>query len=209
MISFIASAIAYLLSVVEKLSYTGVFIAMTIESSFLPLPSELILIPAGMLISQGKMNFLLTLFSSILGSLFGALINYTIALSLGRRAVETLISKYGKVLLISRNELDRTDKYFYAHGEVTTLIGRLLPGIRHLVSLPAGFSKMNLEKFVLFTAIGAGFWSIVLIYIGWLADKNQTFIAKHPTLITIFIIFVIIIVIVSYVLFIRRQRRKK
>jgi membrane protein DedA with SNARE-associated domain len=208
MIAFITQIVSYLLSLVEKLGYTGIFIGMTIESSFFPLPSELILIPAGALISQGKMSFSITIFFAILGSIFGALINYVIALSLGRRAIESLVSKYGKVFLISKNELDKTDIYFHTHGEVTTFVGRLLPGIRHLISLPAGFSKMNLNRFCLFTALGAGFWSMILIYAGWLANRHQAFIAKHPILITIFLIIISIIIISSYIIFIRRQSKK-
>lgn len=209
MIPFVASIVLLLLNIVKRLGYTGIFIGMTIESSFFPLPSELILIPAGALISQGQMNFYITISAAILGSVFGALINYVIALSLGRRAIEHLVSKYGKALFISKSELDKTDKYFYAHGEITTFIGRLLPGIRHLISLPAGFSKMNLNRFCLFTAIGAGFWSLVLIYVGWLADKHQAFIATHPILITIFVIIVAISMIALYLLFIRKQRKSK
>ena len=208
MITFIAPIVAYLLSAVEKLGYIGIFIGMTIESSFFPLPSELVLIPAGALISQGKMSFAITLFSAILGSVFGALINYVLALSLGRRVVNHLVSKYGKVFLINKNELDRTDKYFKTHGEITTFIGRLLPGIRHLISLPAGFSRMDLNRFCLFTALGAGFWSMVLIYAGWLADKHQALIARHPILITISLIVISILIITSYIIFIRRQRKK-
>ena len=178
MIAFIASIVAFLLNIVEKFGYIGVFISMTIESSFFPLPSELVLIPAGALISQGKMSFLITLFSAILGSLFGALINYVIALTLGRRTIEHLISKYGKAFLVNTDELSKTDKYFQTHGEITTFVGRLLPGIRHLISLPAGFSRMDINRFCLFTAFGAGVWSLILLYVGWLADRHQTFIAN-------------------------------
>jgi membrane protein DedA with SNARE-associated domain len=208
MIPFITSIVAFLLSAVGKLGYVGIFISMTIESSFLPLPSELVLIPAGVLISQGKMSFLFTFFSALLGSIFGALINYVLALTLGRRTIERLISRYGKAFLINTEELSKTDKYFKTHGEITTFVGRLLPGIRHLISLPAGFSRMDVNRFCLFTAFGAAFWSLILIYSGWLADRHQAFIAQHPTLITIFIIGISVIIIGSYLAFIRRQRRK-
>jgi membrane protein DedA with SNARE-associated domain len=208
MIPFIAAIVAFLLTAVEKLGYIGIFLSMTIESSFLPLPSELVLIPAGALVSQGKMNFLITFLSAILGSLFGALINYALALTLGRRVIERLISKYGKAFLINTEGLEKTDKYFHSHGEITTFIGRLLPGIRHLISLPAGFSRMNINRFCLFTAFGAGLWSLILLYAGWLADRHQAFIAQHPIFITSFIIVLCIVIIVSYILFIRRQKRK-
>jgi len=160
------------------------------------------------LISQGKMSFLITLFSAILGSVFGALINYVLALTLGRRTIERLISKYGKAFLISTDELNKTDKYFHTHGEITTFVGRLLPGVRHLISLPAGFSRMDVNRFCLFTAFGSAFWSLILLYSGWLADKHQAFIAQHPVLITVFIIAISVIIIGSYIAFITHQRRK-
>lgn len=209
MIAFIASIVAFLLNIVEKFGYIGVFISMTIESSFFPLPSELVLIPAGALISQGKMSFLITLFSAILGSLFGALINYVIALTLGRKTIEHLISKYGKAFLVNTDELSKTDKYFQTHGEITTFVGRLLPGIRHLISLPAGFSRMDINRFCLFTAFGAGVWSLILLYVGWLADRHQTFIAQHPVLITVALIVLSVIILGSYIEFLRHKKKSK
>jgi membrane protein DedA with SNARE-associated domain len=208
MISFISVIIAYILSVIDKLGYLGIFIGMTIESSFIPLPSELLLIPAGALIAQGKMQFAFVFIVALFGSLFGALINYFLSLLLGRRAIEHLISKYGRFILISKEELNRTDNYFYKHGSITTFIGRLLPGIRHLISIPAGFSKMNLYKFSLFTSLGAGFWSLVLIYVGWLADKHQAWIAQHPILITIFLLLISGLIISGYILFIKKRNKK-
>ena len=154
MISFIAALVSYLLGVIDKLGYIGIFIGMTIESSFIPLPSELILIPVGALIAQGKMQFSTVFLLALCGSLFGALINYSLSLLLGRRVIEHFVSKHGKAFLISKEELDKTDAYFKSHGEVTTFIGRLMPGVRHLISIPAGFSRINLYKFSLFTALG-------------------------------------------------------
>ncbi|MCL5730404.1 MAG: DedA family protein [Candidatus Pacearchaeota archaeon] len=208
MIGFVSGIVSFVLGAIDKLGYVGIFLGMTIESSFLPLPSELMLIPAGALISQGKMNFAVVFLAAILGSILGAIINYFIALSFGRRAIESLVSRYGKFLFIGRHELDSTDKYFLRHGEITTFIGRLLPGIRHLISLPAGFAKMDLFRFSLFTGIGAGFWSLVLIYTGWLADKHQFWLKQHPVFIIVFILTASFLIISSYILFIKYRRKK-
>ncbi|MFZ1970897.1 MAG: DedA family protein [Candidatus Nanoarchaeia archaeon] len=209
MIAIISNIVSFILGIIENWGYVGIFVGMTIESSFFPLPSELMLIPAGALISQGKMEFILVFIFAIFGSLFGALINYFLSLSLGRKAIEHFVSKYGKVFFISREELDGIDHYFYKHGDITTFVGRLLPGVRHLISIPAGFSKMNLYKFSLFTLIGAGFWSLILIYAGWLADRNVSWIAQHLTLLTAVIILICALIISSYIIFMKRRKNRK
>jgi membrane protein DedA with SNARE-associated domain len=167
MLNFLSSFIESILAMISSLGYLGIFIGMTIESSFVPLPSEIILIPAGALIARGEMSFLPVFLAAIFGSVLGALINYYLAFFLGRKTVDFLVTKYGKFLFLNQEKIDRTDLYFKEHGEITTFLGRLLPLIRHLISLPAGFAKMKINKFVLFTALGAGIWSLVLIFTGY------------------------------------------
>ena len=208
MIPFLSGIVSTLLEIINRLGYLGIFFGMTLESSFFPFPSEVILIPAGALVSQGKMSFWFVFIIAILGSLIGAMINYFIAFHLGRRAIEKLVSKYGKVIFLSRNELDKTDTYFGKHGQITTFLGRLLPGIRQLISLPAGFSKMNFTKFALFTSLGAGIWSFILILTGWLADRNQTWLSDHPTATTLIIIAFVGIIIAGYVWFMKKKSKK-
>jgi len=165
--SFLSQITSSLLNIIGSLGYIGIFIGMTIESSFFPFPSEVILIPAGVLIADGKMNFFWVFIAGLLGSLTGALINYFLALFLGRSTIEFLVSKYRRILFINKNSLKKSDDYFNKYGDVTTFIGRLIPVIRQFISIPAGFSKMKLSKFCLFTSLGAGIWVLILILIGY------------------------------------------
>ncbi|MFW6027162.1 MAG: DedA family protein, partial [Candidatus Woesearchaeota archaeon] len=132
-----------LLDLVHSLGYLGIFLGMTLESSFFPFPSEAVLIPAGVLVAQNKMTIFYSFLMGTLGSLAGAYINYFLALFLGRRTVDHLVNKYGKFLFLDKEKLKKSDLYFQKHGEITTFVARLIPVIRQLISLSAGFSKMN------------------------------------------------------------------
>ena len=180
---------------------------MAIESSFIPLPSEIILPPAGVLVAEGKMIGWIVLVAAILGSLAGALINYLIAKHLGRKLVEKLVAKYGKVFFITDERLKKTERYFNEHGSITTFIGRLLPGIRHLISLPAGFAKMNLLTFSIYTCLGAGIWSAILIAVGYFYGNNTTLVNQILDKIWLFILLFCIILVILYI-FIRKRKKK-
>lgn len=196
-----------LLLVIKELGYIGIFIGMTIESSFFPFPSEIIMIPAGTLVAQGELNFLFVFLAGLLGSLAGALINYFLALFLGRTAVDFFVSKYGRFIFITEKKLKKTDNYFKKHGHITTFIGRLIPGIRQLISVPAGFSKMNLFKFILFTFLGAGLWTLILIYIGYFFGNNSDWINYNKKLLTLVLLAFSLIIILIYLLW--NKKRKK
>jgi len=203
----LAEFASWLVSVIGSLGYTGILILMAIESSFIPFPSEAILIPAGYLIQQGKMNLYLVFTIGVLGSLIGAYVNYFLALWLGRKASEATINKYGKFFLINKKSLDKADAYFKEHGEITTFIGRLIPAIRQLISLPAGFAKMSLAKFTFYTALGAGIWSAVLIYIGYAFGQNQELIKQNLQMFTIVALLFCGILIIAYLIY--RKIKKK
>jgi len=188
--------IEILLSIINRLGYFGIFIGMTIESSFFPFPSEIILIPAGALVARGEMVFIFVFLAGLLGSLVGALINFSLAFFLGRKTIDLLISKYGKFLFITKKKLKRSDNYFKKHGEITTFIGRLIIGVRQFISLPAGFSKMNLFKFCLFTALGAGIWTMILTYTGYFFGGDIDLTLK--IIITLLLVLFSLIVVLIY-----------
>ena len=139
-----------------------VFLGMFIESSFIPFPSEIIMPPAGHM--AGSLPRLIgVIFLGTAGSLVGGYLNYCLGYFLGRPFFE----KYGKYILVSEKKLAQMDRFWLRYGEAGTFIGRLVPAVRQLISIPAGMARMNLWKFTLYTALGAGFWVTVLTLIGW------------------------------------------
>lgn len=157
---------------VENASYWFVFIFMVIESSFIPFPSEVVVPPAAYLATTtGEMNIYGVVFMATAGAITGALINYFLSLWIGRPLVYKFAeSRYGHACLIDRAKVDKAEKYFDKHGAVSTFIGRLIPAVRQLISIPAGLARMNLGVFVIFTGLGALVWNGVLAGLGyWLS----------------------------------------
>lgn len=203
----LSSFFHWLADTILRLGYPGIIVLMAIESSVLPLPSELVMPPAGYLAAKGQMNGVLAVAAGTLGSVIGALVNYALALFVG----EPLLRKYGKYVLVSARSLDRTEAFFRRHGEISTLIGRLLPVVRHLISIPAGVSRMSLGRFIFFTALGAGLWCGILTYLGWIIGRHGEDVEAvigtyvHHTLLS-YVLPGVAILLGAYVLWRRRGR---
>lgn len=150
------------INLIESLGYYGIFLGMTIESACIPLPSEIIMPFAGFVVWEGKMTLWGITLVGALGNLFGSLIAYYVGLKGGR----PLLEKYGKYILISKSKLNMADEWFEKYGHETVLIGRMLPGVRTFISLPAGVTQMDLKKFIIYTLIGSLPWCFILGYIG-------------------------------------------
>lgn len=181
-----------------NLNYFTVFLLMTIESSFIPFPSEAIIPFAAWKAAQGELNIFLVVFSGTLGALLGALFNYYFALYLGRPIVYRFAdSRLGKMMLLSKEKVVYSEQYFIKHGKVSTFIGRLVPAVRQLISIPAGLARMNLKDFIIYTVLGAGIWNIILAVIGYYLYEIRDQIYPYLTEIVI----AIAVIFVGYLVF--------
>ncbi len=180
---------------VESLGYFGVFIMTFIESTFIPIPAEITLIPAGYLAHKGDMNFFLVLIISTIGTLAGSALSYYIAYFFGRK----LFINKGKYLFLNESKLEKIEKFFINHGAISVFTGRFLPGLKHFISFPAGLAKMDIKAFCLYTIVGGGLWCLILISLGYLIGKNELLIQKHLKQINITILFLIGSLITYYV----------
>jgi len=160
--------ITWVTDTVFALGYPGIAILMMIESSAIPFPSEVVMPPAGYLVAQGRMSFVWVMVAGVTGSLAGALVNYSVA-----HWLDHWLRRHGKWLLISPASLDRAEAFFRRHGEIGTFIGRLVPVVRQLISIPAGLAAMRMDRFVLFTSLGAGIWCFNLNYIGYVVGRHS------------------------------------
>lgn len=197
-----------LLDFFQSLGYGGILFLMTIESSFIPFPSEVVIPPAAYLASQGEMNIFLVIIFGIFGSLLGAIINYFLAMWLGRPLIYVLTeTKFSRLILISSKKVKKAEDFFLRYGGFSTFFGRLIPVVRQLISLPAGFSKMNFAKFIFYTTLGSGIWVIILALLGYFFGANQELIIMYYREISIG--FVLVAVFVIAVLFFKKRGKNK
>lgn len=167
--------ITWLLTTIGALGYPGIFVLMAMESSVLPVPSELVMPPAGYLVQQGQMNFVVVILCGTFGSLAGAYVNYFVSQKLGR----PLVLKYGKYVGIGPAKFEKVELFFRKHGEISTFIGRLFPVVRHLISIPAGLSHMNHIRFSLYTLLGSAIWVTILTVIGHVIGSNKELVIRY------------------------------
>jgi membrane protein DedA with SNARE-associated domain len=194
------AVIDWLVQTIGSMGYPGIFLLMALESSVIPIPSELVMPPAGYLAQQGQMNMVAAILCGTAGSLIGAYANYFAAHYLGR----PLLLKYGKYVFITEEKFAKVETFFLKHGEISTFIGRLLPVIRHLISLPAGLAGMNHLKFSLYTLLGAGIWVTVLTCLGYFIGSNQDLIMKYSHHAVGIVLLVSSVIVLIYV---KMQRR--
>jgi len=171
----LSNIINFIVETIGDLGYFGIFILMFLESTVFPIPSEVVMIPAGYLAHKGEMNIYIVILLGILGSLGGALFNYYFALKFGRK----FLMKYGKYFLVSHESIEKTEKFFKNHGHISTFSGRLIPGLRHYISLPAGLARMNLFIFCLYTTLGATIWVIILTLLGYYIGDNEELVKEY------------------------------
>ena len=202
----ISQFMKWLVDTIVVLGYPGIVILMAMESSILPVPSELIMPPAGYAAAAGQMNLVVALLCGVAGSVIGAYANYWVANKVGR----WVFVRYGKWVLLSEKSLERTEAFFAKHGEIATFVGRLFPVIRHLISIPAGLARMRLGRFFAYTAAGAGIWCAILLAIGWIIGRaggtlSQEVLTRYSHRALLYLLPAIVVVVVVYVLWHRRR----
>ncbi|MDD4848123.1 MAG: DedA family protein [Bacteroidales bacterium] len=176
----------------NNLNYYTVTLLMAVESSFIPFPSEVVVPPAAyaacnpesnMYVTNSNfINILLVILFATIGALLGGFVNYYLAYFLGRPIIYKFAdSKLGHLCMINSEKVQKAEAYFVKHGNVSTFIGRLVPGIRQLISIPAGLAKMKLAPFILYTCLGSGLWNVVLAVLGYVAHGQQDIINKYNT----------------------------
>ncbi len=203
-------------SLLNNLNYGTILLLMLLESTVVPVPSELVVSPAAYHAASGSLNvFLVVLFATI-GADLGASINYFAALYVGRPVVYKFAnSKWGKMCLLNQEKVEKSERYFDEHGVAATLTGRLIPGIRHLISIPAGLARMNYWKFLLYTTIGAGCWHSILAALGWYLhsivpeDELSETIERYNHYIILAIVAIVAIAIVYMVVKNRVKKEKQ
>lgn len=193
----------FIVNFAREFGYLGIFIMMFLESTFFPFPSEVAMIPAGYLASQGEMNLAIAIVVGTVGSLTGALFNYFLARKYGRIGV----LKFGKYFFFTEEKLQKMEKFFVDHGSFSTFVARLIPGVRQLVSLPAGLSKMNLGKFSLHTTLGAGLWTVILVLIGYFIGGNEALIKEYLHEIVLVTLGLICCATLIYIYIVKRAKK--
>lgn len=194
-------------ALIAATSYPGIFFLMMLESMVFPVPSEAVMPFAGFLIVDGQLTFFGVIFAATLGSIVGSLLSY----AMGYYGGKPFISKFGKYLLLDSHDLDITERFFQKYGSLTIFIGRFIPIIRHLISIPAGIGKMNLFKFSIYTIIGAAMWNSFLTYIGYKLKEHWSSVMEysHTIDVVVIILFVIVVAYYGYKIYSTRKKNKR
>jgi len=201
-------------SLLSNLNYGTIFFLMMLESTVIPVPSEFVVTPAAYHAASGQLNVWLVILAATIGADLGATINYVVALYVGRPVIYRFAnSRWGKMCLLNQEKVEKSERYFDEHGIVATLTGRLIPGIRHLISIPAGLARMHYGKFLLYTTIGAGCWHAILAALGWYLhaivpeEQLNDKIAEYADYIKLVILGLVALAIVYFVAKAMMKRR--
>ncbi len=197
----------FAIQTISTIGYFGVFLLMAMESMVFPIPAELVMPFAGFLVSQGRFNLFGVFVSSALGSLVGSFLSY----GMGKLGGNRFVIRFGKYLLLDLEDLKKTESWFERRGEKTIFVGRLIPVVRHLISIPAGIGSMHLPKFGLYTFLGASAWNMFLAYLGYVLGQNWNSIRHYTEPVSI---VVAVLLLAGFVYFVyhhvlRKTRRKQ
>lgn len=195
----------WLVDFVHQFGYLGIFIMTFLESTFMPIPSEVTMVPAGYLVQQGHMNFFIVVTTATTGALAGSLFNYYLAYYLGRK----FFYNYGKYFFFTHDKIDKIDKFFSNHGDISTFSGRLIPGVRHFIAFPAGLGHMDLKKFCIYTTLGSGIWMAILTLLGYLIGDNKEMVHHYIPYISGALLVAVVILVTLYISHHRKKAGSK
>ena len=185
--------------IIEALGYPGLTVLVALENVFPPIPSEVILPLAGFLTGQGRFSFALVLVATTLGSLLGALVLYGIGAAAGQRRVRRLVERYGHWALLTPDDLARAEQWFDRYGRLAVLTGRLVPIVRSLVSIPAGYRRMPLGQFLLLTGAGSMLWNGTLVALGWVLGENWHSIERYVGWLQYLVLAAVAVLVVRFI----------
>lgn len=204
-ISFLGDFVSWIVKVVGRLGYAGIVLLMGLESSFVPFPSEVVIPPAGYLVSLGNMSILPVIFAGIIGSVLGSLLNYWLAVRFGR----AFLLKHARWFFLNEEKFTKFEVFFNTHGEITTFVGRLIPVVRQYISFPAGLVRMNLFKFIIYTALGAAIWVTILAYVGYFVGNNIALVKENVRTIMSAVFPALAALVVIYIVVFKIRKSKK
>lgn len=197
----------WILSTMGSLGYLGIGLLMFAENLFPPIPSELIMPLAGFSVSQGEMNFTLAVLAGVVGTILGALPWYYAGKLVGEPRLKILADKYGKWITVSGEDIDKAQRWFNRYGNKAVLFGRLVPGVRTLISLPAGISDMPIVPFLIYSTLGTTIWVMLLTFLGFILGNNYELVDQYMDPLSKIVVVVIIVTFVVWV--VRRQQQKR
>lgn len=200
---FIHNFIDSIVVFINQIGYLGIFVGMFLESTIIPIPSEVIMIPAGIASAKGVMNIYIATLVGTLGNIAGAVFSYYLALTLGRK----IILKIGKYFFIKPETIIKIEEFFKKHGSISVFIGRLLPGFRHFISLPAGLAKMDFKLFLFWTSLGATIWTSILSFSGYLIGDNQELIIRYIKELSIVFVACCVFLVIAHVFFKKKFKK--
>ena len=192
-----SSTIEIIVNFINEIGYLGIFIGMFLESTLVPIPSEVIMIPAGIAASKGIVNIYIATIAGITGNIAGAIFSYYLAKALGR----PILLKIGKYFFVKESTIVKIEIFFKNHGPISIFMGRLLPGFRHFISLPAGIAKMNMKLFFIYTSLGATIWTRILSGLGFFIGENQNLIEENLQVIASSTLILCLVSLAGYVIY--------
>ncbi|MFB2876669.1 DedA family protein [Floridanema aerugineum] len=197
----------WILQIMTSLNYVGIGLLMFLENLFPPIPSELIMPLAGFTISQKQMEFFPAIFAGVLGTMLGALPWYYVGKLVGEENIKRLADKYGKWITISRKDIEKADQWFHKHGEKAVFFGRLVPGVRTLISLPAGISNMKLIPFLIYSTIGTTIWVSLLTFAGYKLGEHYELVDEYLAPVSKIVAAILVVALIIWI--VRKRTRNQ